>query len=323
MRGWSKTEHQEPGIRVAETGNGPAPILLIRERCTLLDSDLFPPLHEARTRPAFDDLSLYLCQSARHARDVRPPVRGLGTLINIGTVLVGGLVGLYAGHRFPDRIRLTIMQGIGLTTIAVAVVGFEPLLDPDRGLRRAVILIGALTLGAIVGEALRLEERLTSLGDRIQRRFGVEDSDALETDHESGDRSRFVEGFVVASTVFCVGPLTLLGAVEDGLGTSIRLLAIKSTLDGITAIGFASVYGWGALASLITIVVVQGAATLGATLLDPVLTSEVLAQLGVVGSLLVLGIGLRLLEIKEIRVVALSPALIFGPVVAGIVDRIV
>lgn len=210
-----------------------------------------------------------------------------------------------------------------MTTIAVAVVGFEPLLDPDRGLRRAVILIGALTLGAIVGEALRLEERLTNLGDRIQRRFGVSDDDALETDHPSDERSRFVEGFVVASTVFCVGPLTLLGAVEDGLGTSIRLLAIKSTLDGITAIGFASVYGWGALASLITIVVVQGSATLGAALLDPILTPEVLAQLGVVGSLLVLGIGLRLLEIKEVRVVALSPALIFGPAIAGIVDAIV
>jgi uncharacterized membrane protein YqgA involved in biofilm formation len=250
-------------------------------------------------------------------------VRGLGTLINIGTVLTGGLVGLYAGHRFPDRIRLTIMQGIGLTTVAVAVVGFEPLLDPDRGLRRAVILIGALTLGAIVGEALRLEERLASVGDRIQRRFGVTEDDALETDHPPEERSRFVEGFVVASTVFCVGPLTLLGAVEDGLGISIRLLAIKATLDGITAIGFASVYGWGALASLLTIVVVQGAATLGAAFLDPILTSEVLAQLGAVGSLLVLGIGLRLLEIKEIRVVALSPALIFGPLVAGIVDAIV
>lgn len=248
-------------------------------------------------------------------------MRGLGTLINLATVAAGGLIGLYAGHRFPDRIRRTIMQGIGLTTIAVAVVGFEPLYDADRGLRRAVILIASLTLGAIIGEVLRLEERLESLGRRIQTRFGVSDEDALET--ETHGHSRFVEGFVVASTVFCVGPLTLLGSVEDGLGISIRLLAIKSTLDGITAIGFASVYGWGALASLATILVVQGGFTIFATLLDPALTSEVLAQLGAVGSLLVLGIGLRLLEIKEIRVVALSPALILGPVIAGIVDNIV
>lgn len=248
-------------------------------------------------------------------------MRGLGTVINFATVLVGGLIGLYAGHRFPERIRRTIMQGIGLTTIAIAVVGFEPLFDADRGLRRAVILISALTVGAIIGELLHLEERLEALGQNIQQRFGVTDDDALEVG--AATHSRFVEGFVVASTVFCVGPLTLLGAVEDGLGTSIRLLAIKSTLDGITAIGFASVYGWGALASLVTIVVVQGGATLAAALIDPILTSEVLAQLGAVGSLLVLGIGLRLLEIKEIRVVALSPALVIGPVIAGIVDKII
>jgi uncharacterized membrane protein YqgA involved in biofilm formation len=251
-------------------------------------------------------------------------MRGLGTLINLSTVLAGGLIGLYAGHRFPERIRLTIMQGIGLTTIAIAVVGFEPLLDPDLGLRRAVILIGSLTLGGIAGELLHLEERLEGLGRKLQRRLGIRDDlpGEDETDAVSRTHSTFVEGFVVASTVFCVGPLTLLGAVEDGLGISIRLLAIKSTLDGITAIGFASVYGWGVLGSLITIAVVQGSATLFAALLEPVLVGEVLAQLGTVGSLLVLGIGLRLLQLKDVRVVALSPALVIGPLAAGLVDRL-
>lgn len=247
-------------------------------------------------------------------------MRGLGTLINLATVACGGLIGLYAGHRFPERIRRTIMQGIGLTTIAIAVVGFEPLFDADRGLRRAVILIAALTLGAICGELLHLEERLEGLGQRIQQRFGIDREDTAPI--STGSHSPFVEGFVVASTVFCVGPLTLLGSVEDGLGVSIRLLAIKSTLDGITAIGFASVYGWGALASLITIAVVQGGFTLLAAIVDPLLTTEVLAQLGAIGSLLVLGIGLRLLEIKDIRVVALSPALIIGPVIAGAVNAL-
>ncbi|MFP5299562.1 MAG: DUF554 family protein, partial [Actinomycetota bacterium] len=196
-------------------------------------------------------------------------MRGLGTLINIATVAAGGLIGLYAGHRFPERVRRTIMQGIGLATVAIAVVGFEPLFDADRGLRRAVIMIAALTVGAIVGELLHLEERLEGLGGKLQARLGVSDSDA--TDLKVTSHSPFVEGFVVASTVFCVGPLTLLGSVEDGLGLSIRLLAIKSTLDGITAIGFASVYGWGALASLFTIAVVQGGFTLFAALLDPLL----------------------------------------------------
>lgn len=240
-------------------------------------------------------------------------MRGLGTLINLATVTVGGIAGVYAGHRFPARMRQTIMQGIGLATLAVAVVGLEPLLDADRGLRRAVIMIGALTLGAVIGEALHLEERLENLGDRLRRRFAP----------EGETKSQFVEGFVVASTVFCVGPLTLLGAVEDGLGVSIRLLAIKSTLDGIAAIGFASVYGWGVLASLLTLAVYQGAVTALAVVIDPVLTTEVLAELGVIGSLLVFGIGLRLLEIKEVAVVSLLPALFLGPLAAGIVDSLI
>lgn len=245
-------------------------------------------------------------------------MRGLGTVINLATVLVGGVVGVYAGHRFPERMRVTMMQGLGLATIAIAVVGFEPLLEADLGLRRAVIMIGALTVGAVIGEALRIEERLESLGDRLRRRFAPGDD---ATDTVSG-QSRFVEGFVVASTVFCAGPMTLLGATEDGLGISIRLLAIKSTLDGIAAIGFAAIYGWGVLASLLVIAIYQGAVTALAVVIEPVLTTEVLAMLGLIGSLLVLGIGLRLLNIKEIKVLNLIPALVIGPLAAGVVDSL-
>jgi len=243
-------------------------------------------------------------------------MRGLGTLINLATVLVGGTIGVYAGHRFPERMRLTMMQGLGLATIAIGVVGFAPLLDEDLGLRRAVIMIGALTVGAVIGEWMRIEERLESVGDRLRQRFAPEDD---ETDTVSG-QSRFVEGFVVASTVFCAGPMTLLGATEDGLGISIRLLAIKSTLDGIAAIGFASVYGWGVLASLLVIAVYQGAVTALAAFIEPILTTEVLAELSLIGSLLVLGIGLRLLAIKEIKVLNLVPALVIGPLAAGLID---
>ena len=243
-------------------------------------------------------------------------MRGLGTLVNLATVAVGGVAGVYLGHRLPERIRETIMQGLGLVTLAVAIVGLEPLFDKDLGLRRAVILIASLTAGAVIGELLRLEERLERLGETLRRRFAGKSDDRIET------RRNFVEGFVVASTVFCVGPLTVLGSVEDGLGLSVRLLTIKSALDGIAAIGFASVYGWGVLASLFTILIVQGAFTALAIFVDPLLTGEVLAQLGVVGSLLVAGIGLRLLEIKNVRVVSLTPALLIGPLAAGLVDSI-
>lgn len=243
---------------------------------------------------------------------------GLGTVINLCTVLVGGVAGVYAGHRLPDRTRATVMQGLGLATIAVAVVGFAPLLDEDTGLQRAVVMVVALAVAAVVGETLSLEERLERAGEALKRRMGASDDAQLDV----AARSPFVEGFVVASTVFCAGPLTVLGSVEDGLGAGIRLLAIKSTLDGIAATGFASVYGWGVLGSLITIAVVQGGITAIATLLEPILTAEVLAELEIVGSALVLGIGFRLLEIKSIRVVNLAPAILIGPAIAGVVEAI-
>lgn len=245
-------------------------------------------------------------------------MRGLGTLINLVTVATGGLVGVYVGHRFPERMRRTIMQGLGLATVAVALVGFEPLFDPDDGLRRAVIMIASVTVGAIVGEALRLEDRLEAGGERLRRRFAPSEDERMA----GGKHSRFVEGFVIASTVFCAGPLTLLGGIEDGLGVSIRLLAIKSTLDGIAAVGFASVYGWGVLASLMTIAIFQGTVTAIAVVIDPVVTTEVIAMLSAVGGVLVLGIALRLLEIKDIRVISLSPALLLGPAAAGLIERV-
>src|SRR5688572_33270151 len=104
-------------------------------------------------------------------------MRGLGTLINLATVLAGGTLGVYAGHRFPERMRVTMMQGLGLATIAIAVVGFEPLLDDELGLRRAVIMIAALTLGAVVGEWLKIEERLESLGNRLRERFAPQEAE--------------------------------------------------------------------------------------------------------------------------------------------------
>lgn len=242
---------------------------------------------------------------------------GLGTLINLAAVAVGGSFGMFAGDRLPERVRRTIMQGLGLVVLAVAIVGLEPLYDADTGLRRALVLIVGIIVGGLIGEAFRLEDRLEALGGKVQRRFAATGGDG------SGDEShRFVEGFVVASTVFCTGPLTVVGSIEDGLGISIRLLAIKSALDFFAAIGFASVYGAGVLASLATILVYQGGLTLASSLVEPLMTPEVLAQLGAVGSLLVLGIGLRLLDIARIRIVSLMPALIIGPAIAGVVDAI-
>lgn len=243
---------------------------------------------------------------------------GLGTIINLLTVAVGGSLGVVIGHRIPVPMRRTIMQGLGLVTVAIAVTGFAPLLDPDEGLKRAVIAIASIIGGGIIGEALRLEDRLASVGDRLRNRLSVEDEEVPAETH----RSSFVEGFVVASTVFCAGPLTILGSVEDGLGIGIRLLAIKSTLDGFAAIGFAAVYGWGVLASLLTIAIFQGLLTGLGVVIEPLLNAEVLAQLGTVGSLLVLGIALRLLELVDVKVINLVPALALAVLGAGVIEAV-
>ena len=246
-------------------------------------------------------------------------MRGLGTLVNLATVAAGSLAGVALGDRLPARMRATILQGLGLVTIAVGVVGLEPLYDAQLGLRRFIITIGAVITGGIVGELLDLEGRLERLGEALRRRFGVRDADG-DLVHVKG-HSRFAEGFVLASTVFCVGPLTILGAVEDGLGISVRLLAIKSALDGFASVGFASVYGWGVAASLLTIAVYQGALTAGAALIADLITPEVIAQFGAIGSLLIIGIALRLLELKAVRVVNLLPAVLIGALAAGLIPR--
>jgi uncharacterized membrane protein YqgA involved in biofilm formation len=250
-------------------------------------------------------------------------MRGLGTLINLVAVAVGGGIGLFAGDRLAERVRRTIMQGLGLVTLAVGIVGLEPLYHPDAGLRRFVVLIAGIILGGLAGEALQLEDRLeglaASLRQRWARRSGARDD---PSENEETSERRFVEGFIVASTVFCAGPLTVLGSIEDGLGISIRSLAIKSALDFFAAIGFASVYGIGVLGSLLTILVYQGGLTLAASLVEPLMTAEVIAQLGAVGSLLVLGIGLRLLDITRVRIVSLMPALLIGPAIAGVFEAL-
>jgi uncharacterized protein len=223
------------------------------------------------------------------------------------------------GGRLPDRVRETILQGLGLVVFAVAIVGFEPLYDADEGLRRFVILIGSVISGGVIGELLRLEDRVEAAGERLRQRLHVGDA---EEEVVGRTHPTFVEGFVIATTVFVVGALAILGSIEDGVGISIRLLTIKAALDGIASIGFAAVYGWGVMASILPVAIYQGAFTAGAAAVEPLFTDEVLAVLGATGSLLVLAIGMKLLDIVHIRIVNLLPALFIAPVVAGVLENV-
>jgi uncharacterized membrane protein YqgA involved in biofilm formation len=171
----------------------------------------------------------------------------------------------------------------------------------------------ALILGAAAGEALRIEERLQSLGEAARRRVERRDD---------GD-GRFVEGFVAASLLFCVGPLTILGSIRDGLGgpDHAQLLLVKSALDGLVAVAFASTLGWGVGATVLTIAVVQGALTASAGAAQSVLTDRMVTELTATGGVMILGIGLRLLDVKQVPVASFLPALVVAPVAVALFAR--
>ena len=234
-----------------------------------------------------------------------------GTLINVGTVLAGTVLGTLLGDRLPQRIRETVMHALGLVTLVVgAGQAFELFRPPLSGFRASVVVIlGAVLLGGVLGEALRIEDGLNRAGEALKRRFGR-------------GQASFVEGFVVASLVFCVGPLTVLGSVRDGLFGDYDLLAIKALLDGFAAMAFASALGWGVGFSVITILLYQGGLSLAASSVDSVFTEITVAALTAAGGILILGIGLRLLDLREIRVANLLPALVLAPAGMALVDRL-
>lgn len=239
-------------------------------------------------------------------------MRVTGTLINVATVLVGTLLGTLLGDRLPQRVRETVMHALGLVTLVVgidsALAAFRPPLSTlTRG--SVLIVLGSVLVGGVVGEILRIEDGLNGLGDALKRRFA---------EHQA----RFTEGFVMASLVFCVGPMTILGSIQDGLSGDYQLLAIKSLLDGFAALAFASALGWGVGFSVLTILFYQGGLSLAASSVSGVFTPEVIAGLTAAGGILIMGIGLRLLELKQVRVGNLLPALVLSPVAVAIVQAV-
>ena len=193
--------------------------------------------------------------------------------------------------------RSTAMQAIGIVTLLVGISNF---LEFDNPL---VPLVGMI-LGLVVGELLDIDSRLKSLGDRLEDRF-------------SRGESPVSRAFVTTSLLFCVGPLTVIGSLQDGLNGDYSLLALKSALDFIAALAFASVLGWGVLLSAATVLLVQGSLTLGAAFLDPLVTGAMISATTATGGILIFGLGLGLLELKEVRVANMLPALLFAPLLVA------
>jgi len=229
-------------------------------------------------------------------------VRGLGTLINTGLVIAGSGLGVLIGDRIPERMRTTLLQVIGLVTIAL---GVSDAIDT----RNMVFPLVGMAIGALIGELLRIEDRLEGLGTRLQKRF--------DRGTRAGERS-FVKGFITASALYCVGPLTVLGAIEDASGETPQLYIIKGLLDGFVSIMFAAMYGIGVAFSALSVFVVQRSLTLGGTSLDAVLDDRMRTELFAAGGIAVIGIGLNLLQVTKIRLANLLPGLVLTPVLVAI-----
>jgi uncharacterized membrane protein YqgA involved in biofilm formation len=231
-------------------------------------------------------------------------MRGLGTVVNVATVLAGSVVGLLAGHRLPERLREIAFQGVGLI---VLVLGIQQALATEN----LAFPLAAVVLGGVIGEAVAIEARLEHLGDRLRQLI----------EHTDKPDSTFVEGFVSATLIFCIGPLTILGSISDGLGNGAQLLFIKSALDGTVSVVLASTLGIGVALSAASVLVVQGALTLAASSLHALLDPRMIAETTATGGILIVAIGLRLLEIKRLRVGNFLPALLLAPLAVAIFAR--
>ena len=221
---------------------------------------------------------------------------GLGTLINTATVLIGGTVGIAMGDKIPDRVRLIVVQVIGMVTIGL---GLSDLLKTHN----MVFPLLGMVFGAVIGEVLRIEDRLEGIGEVIRKRFA-----------KRQDPGPFISGFVTATLLFCIGPLTILGAIQDASGATPQLYIIKGTLDGFMSVIFGAIHGVGVLFSAVSVFVVQGTLTLFGTQLDSLLNDRMRVELFATGGLAVMAIGLNLLDIKKIRLGSLLPGLILTPV---------
>lgn len=242
---------------------------------------------------------------------------GLGTMINIVAVLVGATVGMLIGNRFSERTRETTTSGLGLITLVVGALNIGAI--GDRAFADAVgadwtliVVLGAVVLGGILGSLVRVEDRLNNIGGRLQKKFGGETG--------SDDRARFIEGYVSASLLFCVGPLTILGSLSDGLGTGIDQLVLKSSLDLFAAMAFAASLGLGVMFSALTVAFVQGVLTICGVVFGSFMPDSLIAAMTAAGGVLLLGIGIRLLQLKEVRVADMLPALAVAPLLTLVID---
>jgi len=249
--------------------------------------------------PYFNFSSTGNSSSAAYYNFERIPMPGTGTLLNIITVLIGTTLGLILRHRLSEALKLIILQGVGILTL---VIGMQMALRTES----VLIVLAAVLTGGLTGQLIDLDGRIEQLAALLRNRFAKKDD------------AYFSEGFITASIIFCVGPMTILGSINDGLRSDIDLLALKSMLDGFTAIALSASFGIGVIFSVFTIILVQGGITVSAVLVEQFLNDFMINEMTAVGGVLIIGIGLIILDIKKVRVANFLPALIYAPFLSAL-----
>lgn len=223
-----------------------------------------------------------------------------GTLINMGAIIAGTAIGSLAGSRLPARMRRIVLYGIGLV---VLLIGFQMAVRTQN----VLVVLGAILIGGIIGELLRIEERLEQLGQFFQKKFS------------KGSEQSIAEGFVTASLVFCVGPMAILGSISDGLSGDYSLLSIKAVMDGFASVAFGASLGWGVGLSAISILVYQGGITLLAGSLPGALNEAMITEMTATGGLIIIGIGVKLLDLKDLPLANFVPAIAVAPAILALI----
>jgi hypothetical protein len=229
-------------------------------------------------------------------------IKGLGTLMNIATVLIGGSAGLLAGGRLKQSLNQAVLNVMGLATI---IVGIQMALNT----KNILIVIFSLVMGTVIGELVNIERFVERAGKALEKRFS------------KNKDGKFARAFVATSLLFCVGPMTILGSIQDGLTGDYSLLATKSMLDGFAAMMFAAAMGIGVLFSALTVLVVQGGLTLFSGNLSGVMTEAVIAEITGTGGVMVVSIGLGIVGIKKLKTANMLPALVIAPLIVLVLKQ--
>jgi uncharacterized protein len=233
----------------------------------------------------------------------------LGTIINVFSILIGAGIGVALGHRLPANISRTLTDALGLVVLVIGGLNLMALTDSSfaaavSSAGTLLVVLASLVLGSVLGSMLRIEQRLSHFGTWLQLKAS-----------RGGDKEKFIEGFVNASLLFTIGPMAVLGALQDGLGQGFDVLALKSTLDGLTSVAFAAALGWGVAFAAIPVGLWQGLLTLLAASAGALMSDALVASITATGGVLLLGTGLRVLQIRMVSVADMLPALVLAPLI--------